>query len=107
MLYQIVKDDEKGLTENSNSFGIEVAKLADFPPDVIRVADDKAEEIKQLMNTTEAPQLPTPQELIDSERRANIHLALSKFCNFNFDGKSLSEIKAFLMQNFNDTSTSL
>ncbi|EFC49687.1 DNA mismatch repair protein muts [Naegleria gruberi] len=104
MLYQIVTDNEEAITENSNSFGIEVAKLADFPIDVIRVAESKAEEIKQLMNTTQLQILePSTKEVADSQRRAKIHSALSKFYNFNFSDRTLQEIKTFLLDNFNES----
>lgn len=98
MLYKVVDDDETSVNSN-NSFGIEVAKLAHFPPDIIRVAQMKSKEIESIINMTEAPIVPQNTKE-STEERAKMHQALCKFANFDFTNKSLEEIAQFLQTHF-------
>ena len=97
MLYRVIKDEEAH--GEGNSFGIEVAKLANFPESIIAVAQEKALEFEKIMKMADAPEDEHNNKTVNL-KNIKIHEALCKFSTFNFKNKQILEIQEFLMETF-------
>jgi len=93
MLYKIT--DHGDTYSNNNSFGIEVAKLANFPESIIATAHQIAKEISEYVPVSENEK---PKK---NPTRQKMHASLCKFANINFRDKSEQEIKKAFREIFN------